>query len=43
MEITSNMESSLKETDITKYTPAWKGLSDSVYVLKQTTTVLLLW
>jgi len=43
MEIVSNMGSTLTEMDITKYTPARKGLSDSVYVLKQTTTVLLLW
>jgi len=43
MEILSNMESTVTETDVTKYTPARKGLSDSVYVLKQTTTVLLLW
>lgn len=43
MEILSNIESTITETDITKHTPAGKGLGDSVNVLKQTTTVLLLW
>jgi hypothetical protein len=43
MDIISNVEIALTEMDITKHTPARKGLSGSVYVLKQTTTVLLLW